>query len=163
MDLVERLHNVNNGKYSISERFWAKVMPVTESGCWLWVGGSVSGYGVIIVKNKPVQAHRLSYEMHKGPISKGLLVCHHCDIRCCVNPNHLFTGTYADNNHDRDSKGRHVRHSLKLTEEQVEQIKSRATIGTKKNPGNCLLLAKEYGVTRMTIYDIIKGRRRGAV
>ena len=87
-------------------RFWNYVNK-TE-GCWLWTGACASrGYGHLVIK-KPryTTAHRLSWEIHNGPIPKGLWVLHHCDTPACVRPDHLFLGTRADNEHDRTMKGR---------------------------------------------------------
>lgn len=86
-------------------RFWNYV-DKTDT-CWLWRGSKHSGYGVINVpgRGRP-RAHRLSYEMAIGPIPDGLLVCHTCDIRECVRPEHLFLGTAKDNTADCIAKGR---------------------------------------------------------
>lgn len=87
------------------ERFWAQVK--RTSACWLWMGQrNHKGYGRLYVNGQNVLAHRLSWQMHRGPIPEGKLICHHCDVPGCVNPEHLFVGTYSDNMLDCARKGR---------------------------------------------------------
>ena len=87
------------------ERFWNKVQ-VTD-GCWEWQEGlSTGGYGKFWVGNETVPAHRFAWEVSQGPIPDGLFVCHHCDNRKCVRPDHLWLGTSYDNMVDCVEKGR---------------------------------------------------------
>ncbi len=93
--------------YDPAVRFHNSYEVITETGCWLWTGWCGSqGYGGLMVKNEAVRAHRLSWELHYGPIPKGLYVCHKCDVKSCVNPDHLFLGTHKDNIQDAIKKGR---------------------------------------------------------
>jgi hypothetical protein len=101
------------------KRFEEWVMPLTESGCWIWMGvRSPKGYGSVYIKgiNKPSHrlrrprvetlAHRVAWRLYKGEIPDGLYVLHKCDVKCCTNPEHLFLGTHTDNMRDATNKGR---------------------------------------------------------
>jgi hypothetical protein len=94
---------------AIADRFWAKVEKMPD-GCWVWQAArSVSGYGLLAPSGGvrgDRRAHRVSWELHNGPIPAGLWVLHSCDNPPCVNPDHLFLGTRSDNMRDCASKGR---------------------------------------------------------
>jgi hypothetical protein len=111
------------------ERFWKNVSVVQNKfDCLEWIGRtSYKGYGVMKINNKTVQAHRFSYQIHKGTIPDGMLVCHLCDNPKCVSPSHLFLGTIQDNNLDRDRKQRNAlgerNGKSKLTLDDVRKIK----------------------------------------
>ena len=78
-----------------------------ENRCWNWrFGRGVGDYGSIYYDHKTQSAHRVVYELFKGPIPDGLLVCHTCDNPPCINPDHLWVGTYHDNLMDAMNKGR---------------------------------------------------------
>lgn len=92
------------------ERFWKHVGERPEIGCWLWIGKRThDGYGQIRLgggQGTHVMAHRVSWELHFGEITNGLLVLHRCDTPSCVRPDHLFLGTHRDNTQDSIQKGR---------------------------------------------------------
>lgn len=97
---------LSNGTPTI-ERLEYYSEKVSESGCQVWVGGlKRDGYGKIKVNRKMTTVHRVAYEAEYGKIPEGMHVLHRCDVRCCINPNHLFLGTNQDNVHDRVKKGR---------------------------------------------------------
>ena len=133
------------------QRFEAKVERITESGCWLWVGAIKSGgYGDFWFNGKVIGAHRASYLMFNGPLSDNEEVCHRCDVRCCVNPAHLFAGTRSDNMVDASEKGRLQHRSAKLTSEQAAEIRASTERGVD--------LARRYGVSQNIICNIRAGR-----
>ena len=86
------------------DRFWAKVKKGPD--CWEWTAAKRYGYGAIKWDGWTQQAHRVSYQIHVGPIPPEKFICHHCDNPGCVNPDHLFSGTSMDNTTDAKIKGR---------------------------------------------------------
>lgn len=164
-------------------RFWARVKKT--KGCWIWLGYRArTGYGMLQcrgVNPMPMLAHRVSWELAHGPIRGGLHALHRCDNPPCVRPSHLFLGTQADNNADRDRKGRvasgdkngsrtkphknpFVRnrgsglrgesHPMsRLTEKKVREMRALYKIGVKKAD-----LARQYGISQTHAGRIVKRR-----
>jgi hypothetical protein len=144
---------------NLTERFWAKV---DRSGgpdaCWPWTGAlhrhDRPGYGRVNGGDGTSRyAHRLSWELHFGPIPEGLQVLHYCDNPPCVNPAHLWLGTNQDNRTDSAHKGRTARGerspNAKLTEDDVRAI--RALGGTM----SMARIAAQFGVTYLPVNFII--------
>jgi len=142
----------------VAERFWAKVdRASSEDGCWLWTAAMTpKGYGAFRdpSRRQRVLAHRFSWELTYGAVPIGLCVCHRCDTPACVNPNHLFIGTIADNAADMAAKGRAVSPRLKgsqhanakLTESSVGMIRRLSDRGMSASR-----LASQFGVSRRCI------------
>jgi hypothetical protein len=84
-------------------RFWDRVIPEPNSGCWLWLGGTTKGgYGIVAVDGRRAHlvqstSHRWSYETFVGPVPAGLELDHKCNVPCCCNPRHLQAVTHAVN------------------------------------------------------------------
>lgn len=137
------------------DRFLGKISK-NESGCHIWTGTkNKAGYGKMWRNGKKIYAHRFAWEMVNGGIPSGLHVCHHCDNPSCVNPDHLFVGTVADNMRDRELKGR-GNHPVgenasraKLKPSDVMEIR-RSSLTQRK-------LAEIYGVAKSTIFLARKG------
>ena len=144
------------------ERFWAGLQQ--GDGCWEWQRARSDGYGVLgdqLNGRRRVYVHRLSWEIHYGPIPDGLCVLHHCDNPCCARPDHLFLGTKADNWQDCIEKGRRrqgyvgigeANHASKLTEVQVREVLREHAAGTLKKSAK----ARELGVTPRVILLITR-------
>jgi len=152
-------------------RFWAKV-DKDSADCWIWTGSKRNkGYGAFVWYDggDVVQgrAHRFSYELHYGKIPDGLCVLHKCDNPSCVNPEHLFIGTKADNNRDMHNKGRAVRggtysrkyqrgeshHNSKLTSAIVADLRKDRAGGMSFGR-----MAKKYSISIGHAYRVATGQ-----
>lgn len=141
----------------LERRFRRKISIDGKSGCWIWIGSRLaSGYGRIWCSGKIRLAHRVSYEIHRGPITGDLQVCHHCDNPSCVNPEHLFIGTNAENVADKVAKGRQAMGSgngqAKLSMADVAYIRSMPMVSDTK-------LAARFDVNRSQIWRIRSGKK----
>lgn len=149
------------GYEPLSERIFDNVMTVPESGCWIWMRAlNRSGYGQLTYLKKHMEAHRASWIAHRGEIPNGVGVLHRCNIRSCVNPDHLYLGGQKENVADAISAGTFrcppalpgSLHPLaKLIEKQARRIKYGGESASK--------VAGALGVKVQSVYAIRSGRQ----
>ena len=146
----------------LADRLWARVDKSAEH--WLWQGYiSSTGYGEIhIGRSLPkVSTHRAAWIVTYGEIPEGQFVCHHCDIRACCRPDHLFLGTCAENLQDMVRKGRNkayrgMEHAMgRLTDDQVREIRRLVADGVPQT-----VIAVQYGVTSQFVSQLWRRVRR---
>ena len=157
------------------QRLEEKSTRVPLCGCQLWFGACVpAGYGVTHYDGRQQYAHRVAWQLEKGAIPPGILVLHTCDMPACINVNHLFLGTGADNMADKMSKGRwkggaptgdknpmriHKRISAgerngnaKLSQRQIEEIRASYKRGITRQVD----IARKFGVNQTQVSSIIR-------
>lgn len=135
------------------ERFHTRYTVNEETGCWEWQGHRLpKGYGFFHVNDDNYLAHRVSYHNFVGPIKEGNCVCHSCDNPCCVNPEHLWQGSYTDNLQDMARKGR--QHCTVLSWAEVQHIR---VLHRMSMP--MLQISKLFGVSKTHIRNIIIGKK----
>lgn len=148
--------------WTLAQRIAHYTDPQNERGCILWTGAKAYfGYGVLNWNGKVRLMHRLAWELANGPIPNGMSVCHRCDVTGCINPDHLFIGTFADNMADKVAKSRQgaprgeASHFARLTATQVLEI--RASTGRHREIAGC------FGVSHTAVGNIKRGKTWRAV
>lgn len=154
--------NQNRPRKTLSDRLWAKVSKSGHNGCWLFTGTLNNGYGQIQRGGRDeglVRAHVAAWEVTNGPVPDGLFVCHHCDVRNCVRPEHLFLGTAQDNSNDMVAKNRQAvgdhHPPTRIPDAQVPHIRALRASGL-----SCAEIAVMFNTTRGNISKIVNRRTR---
>lgn len=153
----------------LRERFNQKWMPVTESGCWLWIASkNARGYGQIQVHKRrdpekkrrgPELAHRLSWRLNRCEIPPETHVLHKCDTPACVNPDHLFLGTDKDNVADMIQKGRNNTTCQPKGEDHWKsKLSSETALEIFHSSDTQKAIAERFGVCKATVCHIKSGR-----
>lgn len=147
-------------------RFWAKVDRQGPDDCWEWHASLTGGtkvrhgqfhLGRISGKQRVVKAHRFAWIITYGEIPDGLVVCHRCDNPICVNVAHLFLGTQADNLADARAKGR-LNERLPRATDKFTPEQRQAIYELPRERGLCTRIARQYGVSKVCISNILRGR-----
>lgn len=137
-------------------QFWLLVdVTADPSECWVWLGGTTSGYGRYSIPGVGQYAHGVAYALHHGARARNW-VLHHCDNRPCCNPTHLYDGTPQDNARDRENRGRGARTRNReacrlFTDEQAADLRAAKAEGVSVRA-----LATQHGVHDATIYRTLK-------
>lgn len=163
IDLARIMKKSNPSKLSssstIEEKFFDKVA-FGMSECWYWYGAKhYLGYGLMSALGE-TKAHRVSWIIHNGKIPDGLSVLHKCDVRNCVNPNHLFLGTQKDNVLDMHNKNRNVNSPRYGEKNPISKFTNLQAIQIREEFLNCnvlqIELARKYNVSPMAISRLIR-------
>jgi HNH endonuclease len=145
----------------IEQRFWKHVEVKAPTECWLWRGYKAKGYGQLMLPDRRwLKVHRFSWELATGKSADGFCVLHHCDTPLCVNPAHLYRGTFADNARDRRDRRRGIEFrqngennaSAKLSDSDVRTIRHMHQSGRYSQKS----IAELFGVSQMSVSLIVR-------
>ena len=144
---------------SVRERIERLSIPEPNSGCWLWLG-SVNrlGYGKFMHERRQIKAHRASWEAHHGKIPDRAMVLHTCDVRCCVNPSHLFIGDQSANMHDMWRKNRHSGGGAKGARNKFAKLSENDVLAIRRSTISIAEVVRIFDVSRSYAYAIRAGK-----
>ena len=146
---------------SLVARFWKRTHRKSDDECWPWLGANRNGYGAIRQFEKVLSAHVVSFVIHGGELSDGLLVTHSCDNRICVNPSHLVSGTPTTNAREMFQRrtipvARGVElHNAQLNDDLVRAIRAYSTSGHGHGVADT---ARHFGVSFHAVKGVLSGK-----
>lgn len=149
----------------LANRIMNRIKEIDSNGCWIWGGTLSAGYGCMTILKKSKRVHQVSWSITRGKlIPSGMCVCHKCDNRKCVNPEHLFLGTHSENMKDCYEKGRSkLRNqsfpkdsnpSAKLNQNDVDNIREMLNVGKTQKA-----IANTYHISQSQVSNIKRGIR----
>lgn len=158
---MKKIRRIKKG--TETERFWAHVdkdgAKILDTQCWEWTRPrTLRGYGVFFMNSTYRAAHRASWQLHQGDIGD-LCVLHRCDNPPCIRPDHLFLGTFDDNNKDKAKKGRAPKgeghKSTKVSDQAILEIRKRAAAGESHR-----VIAEDYDLSQGYTSRVVRGHYR---
>lgn len=130
---------------SREERFWEKVDKRGDDECWNWTASlAMNGYGALGTDGRSERAHRVSYEIHNGPIPEGAVIDHQCRNKACVNPKHLLLGTQSENTQNVVSRSDNTT-GYRGVSKKGERYRARVTVQGKVHYVGVFDTAEEAG------------------
>ena len=137
-------------------RFWRHVDRRGPDVCWLWLGGRYrNGYGRYRLGVGRALAHRMAWELSRGAVPSGAVVCHRCNTPPCCNPGHLFVGSIADNNRDMSAKARcRNQYGVQLSPGVLAAIRAMTSLGLRQTD-----IAQRVGASQALVSRVLRGER----
>jgi predicted XRE-type DNA-binding protein len=142
----------------LKKRFEAHTERIPGVDCHIWMASVTrkGGHGRTFGFGRQMLAHRLAYQLYRGPIPNGMLVCHRCDVPSCVNPDHLFIGTHKDNIADCIQKDR--RRDQRGEKNNLAKLTKQTVLSIRKANGSQYEIARKFGVSRSNVGLIRQGK-----
>lgn len=130
-----------------------------DGGCVLWCGARLKrGYGRVKIDGRNVMAHRAAWEHVRGAIPTELQVLHRCDNPSCINVDHLFLGTHADNMKDMTAKGRRFQPDNRGRKHGHAKANDDKVRAIRNDARSLAEMSQEYGLSRSALCNIRSGK-----